>query len=489
MLNAIRKLLGWQSLTILLLILFTVACSNIQGKMQTSSKQSPPVVLILWDDDTTSWMTILRCWLTDFPCIFEPQTSDVFFARSFDGGATFSRPINVSNKSDFAGDPQLGVSGNMVLITWIDGDFPRQRILMKRSIDRGVTFGSPAILSDGALYPRYLRLDASGRTVVVTWAEGNPGGGDDDIFLTGSTDGGSTFSSPINLTKSPRFSGDHQVSIVGDIVLVAWTDDPPGSYSEDIFIVRSTDGGRTFGPSINLSRSPESSSEPRLIAKGDIILVAWQDNASQENSLNDIFLVRSTDRGATFGLPVNLTNTRRTSKSPNLMIANDTVIVTWQDEDYRDNTNSFWVRSTDWGETFNYPVNLSLTTGLTSNPSLEIIGDIVMVAWTAYPSGLWGASIDYIMRSTDGGATFGSPISMWKSPKDDITHFQFTNTGNMILATWVIQTPPESSWLFRRPSKWAIFLTRSTDRGATFEPFIKLWSYTGFSTPRMAFLP
>ena len=490
-----------------------------------SDTKSPPVVFILWNGDTASWFTRLRNRLGfPFGPLFGELTEPaLFFARSPDGGATFGKPINVSNTSDSAGEYQLGVSRNMVLITWVEGDFPRQRILLTRSVDRGITFNRPVILSSkDANYPRLIQLNVSGQMVVVTWVEGRTSGGcaprsggGDDIFLIASTDGGITFSSPINLSKSPASSSDHQVAITGRTILVTWKDSAYYASEDavlvDILLARSTDGGATFGPTINLSRTHSSFHEKHftLVTDGNIVLIAWQDDTFKAHVDEDIFLVRSTDGGASFGSPMNLSRTSGSSKNPSLLIVKNTVIVVWQDnttEAYRKNAarnrslnddDIFMVRSTDGGSTFSHPANLSLTNGLSMGPHVDVVDEIVTVAWTEYPSGDWqNDSMKFVIQSTDGGTTFGSPINIpiniRKTLKGSWTGIRSMVTGNntvlAILYTGT-HTGQSSGWLFCYPSKYDIFITHSADKGSTYGLPIKLRSYTGFFDPQVAFLP
>jgi hypothetical protein len=82
-----------------------------------------------------------------------------------------------------------------------------------------------------------------------------------------STDRGNTFSKPANLTSGIRV--DSETPSIGEFentVYIVWTDNSPGNY--DIFFIKSTDGGNTFSKPLNLSNDPGLSYLPRIVTAG-----------------------------------------------------------------------------------------------------------------------------------------------------------------------------------------------------------------------------
>ena len=285
---------------------------------------------VVWQDDT-------------------PGNFDIFFARSTDGGLTFSEPPeNLSENTGSSTEPQISVEGNNVYVVWEDDTPGINDIFFARSTDGGLTFSEPPQnISESTGVSFNPHISSDGDNVYVVWQDNTPGGGA-DIFFSRSTDGGLTFSEPPeNLSENTGFSSQPQISVEGNNVYVVWVDSSPGN--SDIFFVRSTDGGLTFSePPENISESTGNSLRPQISSDGDNVYVVWQ-------SVNeDIFFSRSTDGGLTFSEPPqNLSENTGSSFSPEISSDGDNVYVVWYDDTTPDDDfDIFFATSTDGGLTF-----------------------------------------------------------------------------------------------------------------------------------------
>lgn len=84
-----------------------------------------------------------------------------------------------------------------------------------------------------------------------------------------------------------------------------------------IVYAHSVDGGLTFSTPTNLSSTPNCPSQfPVVAASGPNVFVAWQ----EINNGAEIVLARSTDGGATFSSPINVSNTPTGSGAPNITV-------------------------------------------------------------------------------------------------------------------------------------------------------------------------
>ncbi|MPZ08485.1 MAG: hypothetical protein GEU26_19090 [Nitrososphaeraceae archaeon] len=94
-----------------------------------------------------------------------------------------------------------------------------------------------------------------------------------------------------------------------------WNDLTSGN--AEILYRRSTDGGSTFGSTINLSNDARDSLEPAIAAIENSVYVVWQDQDSITED-NEILYRKSTDGGINFGITVNLSNQEGNQGSPDI---------------------------------------------------------------------------------------------------------------------------------------------------------------------------
>jgi hypothetical protein len=99
------------------------------------------------------------------------------------------------------------------------------------------------------------------------------------------------------------------ISVNGDKIFVAY------SAEKDIFVVKSDDEGKSFGDPLNVSRTQIDSpaavaSSPSLAVSGDRAYVAW---TISNYNWSQIYFARSSDGGATFGSPDNISKSNAES--------------------------------------------------------------------------------------------------------------------------------------------------------------------------------
>ena len=131
-------------------------------------------------------------------------------------------------------------------------------------------------------------IAASKNNVHVVWYE-STGFNNGEIFYTRSTDGGNLWCCSINLSNNGGNSIDPVIAISGNNVYVVWVDNNLGV--DEVFYRRSTDGGVSFEPTVNLSNTPGGSLAPSITVSGNNVHVAWVDNSL---GTSEIFYKRST---------------------------------------------------------------------------------------------------------------------------------------------------------------------------------------------------
>jgi hypothetical protein len=89
----------------------------------------------------------------------------------------------------------------------------------------------------------------------------------DEIYLLKSLDGGDNWSTPVNITNNSGNSNTPWIEVVGDHIFFTWSDNThsaPAYDNSDIFYKLSFDGGVSWIDSVNLSNNSETSSRPRI---------------------------------------------------------------------------------------------------------------------------------------------------------------------------------------------------------------------------------
>jgi hypothetical protein len=97
----------------------------------------------------------------------------VFYARSTDGGRSFHDPIPLGVATySRAAHVQLSVRGTgQVIAAWDDGTREVPQIVVRASVDGGVTFGARVPVSVAGRAATFPVLGAFGDSVVIAWSE------------------------------------------------------------------------------------------------------------------------------------------------------------------------------------------------------------------------------------------------------------------------------------------------------------------------------
>jgi len=261
-------------------------------------------------------------------------------AKSVDGGATFSTPVNasasISNNSDLQDKPWTAVDKGVsspfrgtLYVCWTTFTRPLPSnqffINVARSTDGGATFRKPVVVSPGVNATGAMPAIAPNGDLYVAFEDFSvsPGG----IDIVKSTDGGLTFSRPKNVANVnpistmtggngvrdngyPRVAVDNKgaIHIVFSSALRLF-----GQDRSDVRYVRSTDGGATFSPSVFFNDDGTTTAQwlPCIAAAPDGTLGArWWDrrNDPAGDSLTDVYMAVSTDGGMSWSKNFRLTD-------------------------------------------------------------------------------------------------------------------------------------------------------------------------------------
>lgn len=225
-----------------------------------------------------------------------------------------------------------------------------------------------------------------------------------DIYVMRSTDNGETWGDPLNLSSNPGQSHNAQILVIGSNVYVVWTQESTDGTKSDIYFVKSGNDGGTWGSKIKLSSTGTSfNSAPLLGASGSNVYVVWGDSGT-----GDVYLKRSTNNGGAWGSIVNLSSNPGVSDRPDLSVSGSNVYVVWAQASSGGSVTDVFVRaSTDGGATWKSKMKLSSTgkAALVSAPTVTSSGSRVHVAWDDGNAG----NGDILLRmSTSQGADWGT---------------------------------------------------------------------------------
>ncbi len=277
----------------------------------------------------------------DVPC---STNSPVFFSRSSDGGATFSAPVQVSN--DQTQIPQVVVdAGGNIDVVWselVNGGGFASPVFFSQSSDGGATFSTPITVSGTTFFPsdEKMAVDSRGNIYIVENLHPTQNGGPDgDIWLAASSDGGATFSM-INLSNNPGSDGPARARIALDSagnINVVWVNQA----LLQVLFRRSTDGGATFSDPVNLANlSSGFINQPQIaVDTCGNISVAWDQNT---NPFFNVLVSRSGDGGSTFSSPQTVSHDQGNSEFPMIAVDSLDIYAVWQDDSPHQGSQHVW---------------------------------------------------------------------------------------------------------------------------------------------------
>jgi hypothetical protein len=168
-------------------------------------------------------------------------------------------------------------------------------------------------ITDGTSIVRYsgprASLAVSGNNVYLTWWDNKTGNW--QVFSRVSGDNGKIFGDAVALksignspvkTLKPQpldiISVDTIVSSSGNNEYVVWWDNTTRNW--EVLFTKSSDNGKTFGDTINISNSSDTRSiGARMAAEGNNVYIAWVD-IDKSTGQKQVMFRASNDNGQTF---------------------------------------------------------------------------------------------------------------------------------------------------------------------------------------------
>lgn len=328
----------------------------------------------------------------------------IFFAKSTDGGQSFSKPVNIgtANSGDSA-YATITSQDNNIYVTW-QGSFTSNPVVyFTKSKDSGNTFEKPIIISDKSKNSAFPQVASNTNHVYVTWIEKSENDTTNVIFSK-SDDMGDSFGKTISITSSKETVGIPKIASDGNAVYLLWEDNSKGSY--EILLAKSTDSGSTFASPVNVSNTSGSSGAPQMAIANNKIYVVWMDDT---NKNYEIYFSKSDDGGTSFAQPVNVSNTSGDSGYAQLATYGSNVYIVWTETISDTNYDILFTKSGNDGKTFEKPINISSDTGASGWPQIIVENGGIYISWVDSSPGKFDV---YVTKSPDGGTTFVKPVDI-----------------------------------------------------------------------------
>jgi hypothetical protein len=262
-----------------------------------------------------------------------------------------------------------------------------------------------------------LAQDADG-AVYVAWDEGLG----TQVFLSRSADEGRTFGPARPMMPAGFANGYLQLAVAGagpGVVHAVAAGFGLASGGAEIVYVRTSDGGTTFTPPVLISQDDDFTSYVPSIAAGWSVAVAWGDSP-RDTGVNGIRYSQSLDGGATFSAPRPLSAPPPVGFQgcPSVALAGTTAAYVAWAAGFDDVDRIIFTRSIDAGSTFSPPIAISREPPQrTWCPRMVVDGaGTISVFWAEGPA--FERRVVFV-RSTDGGLTFSSP-SVVSDPAPDV---------------------------------------------------------------------
>ena len=336
---------------------------------------------------------------------------------------------------------------------------------------------------------------AKGNTIHVAWADRTSG--NYDIYYRRHLTGGNpnvAWKSPVQLTSNsgvsrhPDIASDRiyeDPNTFKDYVYLVWNDNSEGN--NEIYFVRSKNGGDTWKTIRKLSDNIGDSISPAITVSGDhIIHVVWADNTPGINGGNvynyEIFYTKSTDKGKNWSPEERLTETSSfgnmfaLSKNPDIAAdTNNHVHIVWRDNRYWEinNIEIFYKRSQEG------PIPWTADKKITNSEHYSVAGgcfepsiivtdkdDYLHVVYTYEMPNTWNGDIWYL-RSLDEGDTWGGDLNL--SENEGYSKTSDINYGYIHYATDAKIYALSVVWQDDSPGEEEIYHSWSKTTGAEWE--------------------
>ena len=356
-------------------------------------------------------------------------------------------------------------------------------------------------------------ISATSNNVYVTWEDDSSE--NSRIFFRGSHNNGRSFENILDISNGTIGSSLQNVASHDNSVYIVWVGSKPEDPKNfEVFLRKSNDYGRNFGPIIDLSKSAGDSIDPHIIVPrdGQNVYVTYTDcDAVHDDPLCGIYFIKSSDSGFNIGSPTLISIVP--SINPNLPFLGHShppiissllsafginihkhvgehnsiipiittsedgkdVYVLWQDDMTKTGASDiFFRKSNDYGNTFGDSINLSNTPGVSRLAQMVTLGGNLYVVWSDTNMTFTHFDI-FFTKINDHGNNLGKTINLSNSMRNSApSDIGALNNTNRIYVAWTEGSGNQNN----------ILMIGSADDGNTFDKPLKL-NYNNSINPEL----
>lgn len=354
------------------------------------------------------------------------------------GAQTPGAPVNVSDSAGLSSSPAAVTDATGTIhVAWTDSadaeDPSEQYVLYARSFDGGASFEPPRQVSAPAgasmRSARQVRLvaDRSGEVQLAWWDTTVDGSGRRfaTAFVATSRDGGRSLGQPVQTTLRFRedvapkegFTNLTSLSLAtgpaGQIYLLATVQDYYHGFN--VYFCRSANGS-TFAKPVRVSNYtgtiPRAAANAlTVLPRGEIYALWTESNGDFVDEIKNNYFVSSSDGGRTFSAPLRVANARGVAGALSAEDGSVRLLTQFQNGPRADHAIRLYT-SDDDGRSFPRRARIGIAASnshlnqasIASNPN-----GVIAVAWVENSSRPGPSEGIYVAASTDGGRSFGSP--------------------------------------------------------------------------------
>jgi len=213
---------------------------------------------------------------------------------------------------------------------------------------------------------------AEGDNYYVVWNQWG------DIKFSMSEDEGASWSTSQTLYSAFDYGATYPViAVSGQNILVFYFRNTSGD--SQVFMVKSDDGGQSFGNEQQVTDASNNTQTPQVMAEDGVFYLAYEQR--DENSNYQIAFMKSSDAGESWTEPEFLTDTESPSRWCSIDADDGSVYVVYNDQtgDEYDDLDIFFTKSDDEGDSWSDPENISNNQEYNARMKIKVLDDMVYV--------------------------------------------------------------------------------------------------------------